>query len=173
MTLTITRAETTVDVCTDLALKAQHEQLERALLEARRDQKTMASAAVRELAEKVRELEHKMAEQTVVFTLRAMPHKKWAEYEEAHPPREGVEEDKAYSINVSTFFDAVVPASIVAVTRKSDGEPVPFEPATDWPALADEISNAQYNAFALTVLQVNRGVTGAPFSQAASLATQP
>lgn len=172
MSLTITRAETTVEVCTDLALKAQHEQAERALLEARRDQKTMASEIVRQLAEQVRQLEQQMAAQTVVFTIRALPHKKWAEHEEAHPPREGVEEDKGLGVNSSTFFDAVMPVSIVAVTRKSDGETVPFEPAADWPALADEISNAQYNEFALTVLRVNRGVTGAPFSSAASLATQ-
>ncbi|UJP39327.1 hypothetical protein [Cellulomonas palmilytica] len=172
MSLTINRAETTVEVCTDLALKAQHEQLERALLEARRDQRTMASQAVRDLAEKVREVEHEMAAQTVVFTLRALPHKRWAEFEEAHPPSEGNDEDKSLGVNTSTFFDAVLPVSIVGLARKSDGEPIPFDAPNDWPALADEISNAQYNEFALTVLRLNRGVTGAPFSQAASLATQ-
>ncbi|MCR6706549.1 MAG: hypothetical protein NVV66_18300 [Cellulomonas sp.] len=88
------------------------------------------------------------------------------------PPRQDNDEDKAYGINISTFFDAVMPVSIVAVTLKSDGEQVPFEPVDDWPTLADEISNAQYNEFALTVLKVNRGVTGAPFSSTASLVTQ-
>lgn len=172
MTLTIKRPETTVEVCTDLSLKARHEQAERALVEARRTQKTMASADVRALAEQVRELEQEMAAATVVFTLQAYPHKKWAELEEAHPPRAGVSEDEALSVNTSTFFDAVMPGSIVGVVRKSDGEPVPFDPATEWVTLADEISNAQFNDFALSVLRVNRGVTGAPFSQTASLVTQ-
>lgn len=172
MTLTIKRPETTVEVCTDLSLKARHEQAERALVEARRSQKTMASADVRALAEQVRELEQEMAAATVVFTLQALPHKKWAELEEAHPARAGVAEDETIGVNTSTFFDAVMPASVVSVTRKSDDEPVAFDATKDWGSLADEISNAQYNAFALSVLQVNRGVTGAPFSSAASLVTQ-
>jgi hypothetical protein len=172
VSLTIARAETTVEVCTDLGLKARHEQLDRALAEKRRERQTLNSADERELAEQLRALEQEMAAATVVFTLRALPHKKWAELEEAHPPRQDDDEDKGIGVNAATFFDAALPLSIVGVARKSDGEPIEFDAATDWTPLAEEISNAQYNTFALSLLQVNRGVTGAPFSSAASLATR-
>ncbi|AEI11814.1 hypothetical protein [Cellulomonas gilvus] len=169
--LTIKRAEKAIDFCTDLALTARHEQLDAELGDVRKKRQTLASHSEAELVAQLRDLERQMAESTVVFVLRALSNKRWAEHEAAHPPRKGDAADEAYSVNLSTFVDAVMPESIVSVTHKHDGSPVDFDPATDWMSLADEMSNAQFQVFALALLALNRGVTAAPFSLTASLAT--
>lgn len=186
MSLSVTRPERTVEFCTDLGLKSAHEDAERALKETERRQREdprEASTAVRDAAEVVRDLESKMRDHTVVFTLRAWPRKRWVEFEEAHPPRKGDEGDRAVGLDTRALDEALSgvmcdscrkagmspwPRTIVSV-KSLDGADVEFDPA-DWQGLADEMTNGQWQDFALAILNANNGVKAAPFSSAASRA---
>ncbi|GIG27190.1 hypothetical protein [Cellulomonas denverensis] len=181
MSITMTRPTQRVEFCTNLSLKAEHEAAVAALAEANKagqaDQRETGNTAVRAAAERVQEIEKVMREHTLVFTLEAWPRKRWAEWEALHPPREGNEGDKALGVDVSGL-DKVLggdvadghswPAAITGVTTL-DGDEVPFDPGSNWPELADEMTSAQWNDFALAILKLNNGVTAAPFSSLASV----
>lgn len=167
MSITVQRARTVVRFCTNLALKADHERAVAALDAAQRDSgPAMEASSVTEAARAVRELEEQMRAHTIEFTLEARTRKQWVEFEDTHPPREGNDTDRRLDIDVSSL-DKVIAASIVAVTT-TGGEPVPFDPAAEWTRLADEMTNGQWEDFALAVLALNRGAKAAPFSKAAS-----
>ena len=52
-------------------------------------------------------------EKALVFTLRALRRDEWQKLVNAHPPRQGNEDDAAVGINEDTFKEALLPASIV------------------------------------------------------------
>lgn len=170
MSLTVQRARRRVEFCTNLALKADHEAAEAALRdaerEAARDARETGSMAARAAADRVAAIEAEMREHTVVFTLEALRRKEWTEFELAHPPRPDVEGDKAFGIDIASL-DEVIARSIVSVTSLA-GAPVDFDAAHDWAALADDMTDGQWQDFALAILNVNRGLKAAPFSAAAS-----
>lgn len=168
---------TTVPLCTNLALVAEHEKhvLEMARLERENvtnDQRE--NNPLTPVVAQIRALENRMAEHTLTFTLSALPRKIFAEIEAKHPPREGDKQDENYGINMKTGPDALLshtlPATIVSVVDAA-GEKVDFT-GEDWNAEADGLSNAQWTLFALAVLGLNRGVASAPFSKAASRETR-
>lgn len=186
MSITVTRPEKTVRFCTNLALKAEHESALAALAEAQQDAakdvREVPPQAVTAAAQRVQDIEAQMRDHTVEFTLRGWPRKRWAEFEETHKPRNGNDLDKSFGIDLSSLDDALAavgephaphkwPRTIVAVTAR-DGAEVPFDPATEWVPLADEMTNGQYEEFILALLNVQRGVKAAPFSEAASRVTQ-
>jgi len=173
MSLTLTRATKVVPLCVNLSLKAEHDRAVAALADAKNraaQDAREASTEVREAAEAVQAIEQQMRDHTVNFTLQALPRKAWAEFCANRPPRPGDEFDKALGLDVSALDDPIM-ASITGVQSR-DGEPVEFNPGTDWHPLADEMSTAQWNDFAQAVLALNNGVTSAPFSPAASLVIQ-
>ncbi len=172
MSITIKRARRAVPLCTDLSLYAQHDQAVTALDAAQKaDGSTIIpSDATRAHADSVQQLEGAMAAATVTFELEADRRDVWEQFEAANPPREGNETDLRYGLDLSAL-DQVIGLAIVSVTD-AHGEPVDFNGTTDWPALADELSQAQWETFALAVLGVNRGVKAAPFSQSASRTTR-
>ena len=170
MSITMTRPTRRIEFCTVADLYSAHEAAVAALADAskRAEQSGMENGGGEKLAaaQRITELEAEMREHTVVFTLEAWPRKRWIEFEESHPARDGHDDDKNLQINVSAL-DEVIAGAIRSVTSPT-GDPVPFDPA-DWSALADEMTSGQWNDFALAVLQLNRGgVTKAPFSLAAS-----
>jgi len=171
MAITIKRARRAVQLCTDLALYAEYDRAVAALEDAqKRDGQTVTpSEGTRAAADAVQDLEARMHAATLTFELEARRRDAWEAFEAAHPARPGNETDATYTIDLSSL-DEIISASIVSVTD-SDGESVGFD-AAEWPALADEISQGQWQAFALAVLQVNRGVKAAPFSQSASRTTR-
>lgn len=172
MTITIKRPRSTVEFCTDLGLQADWEAANAALSAAKATPSGMMNDnTVKEAAAAVIALEQAMKDQVLLFDLQALPRKKWQEAEAAHPERDGVKADEVYSVHVATFFDAVIPDSIYAVRDKTTNQPVDFDPHAEWSALADEMTEGQYNTFALKVLRLNRGDAGVPFSQAASKLT--
>ncbi len=175
MTISITRATGTVELCTDLALQTEWESAVAELEQAQQsdDRDMLVTPQITAAAQKVRDLEAQMAHSTLVFTLQAMQRKTFNEHEAAHPPRENNDLDATFAVNTSTFFDAIMPETIIAVRRKDTDERVDFDPQTEWAALADEMSDGQYSAFALKAVTLNRGKVAAPFSQAASRLTQP
>jgi len=174
VSITVKRPEKIVEFCTDLGLQSEWESAGEELKSVRQREQADArmtgeSKKVRDLKARIVKLENQMLDSIVVFTLRALPRKRWAELEATHPPREDHEDDKRYGVNVGTFIDAVMvePGTVASVTYKASGERVEFSPASDWLPLADEMSNAQWEQFAIPLLLVNRGTVTPGFNRAA------
>ncbi|WNM64504.1 tail assembly chaperone [Arthrobacter phage MidnightRain] len=164
MTLTVKRPETRVPFCLDGDLKAAHEAAEAEY--ARENNRRMADprlgSTVRKLAEKVQDLESQMQDSTVTFLIRGLKRGEWVELTGEHPPREKNTLDASYGYNVEAVMLEGIPRSIVAV-ENSKGEPLDFDPAAEWDALAEDMTNSQYEDFILAVLKVNAGRNDVPF----------
>lgn len=167
MKLSITRPETTVEFCLNGELFSRHEELTADLTEARKrslaDDRLNGEPAI--IAKKLVEVSEQMRAESATFTLRGMPRKDWAKLYAENPAREGNAVDKSYGANLEAIMLTAIPACIVSV--KKDGETVDFDPDSEWDALADEMTDAQYDAFVIKTLSVNRGRQEVPFSQAA------
>ena len=170
MSITVTRPETTVEFCTNIALRSEHERAVAAVKAAQQaaqsDPRENGSVAVREAAERVQALEAEMRSSTLVFTIRGLRRKAWVEFVESNPPREANAGDKAYGINVSAL-DEIIPASIAAVVNH-DGSLAEFDAEAEWPTLSEDMTNGQWSDFANAVITVNHEVRSAPFSPLAS-----
>jgi hypothetical protein len=173
MTLTVKRPETRVPFCLDGDLKAAHEAADAEYVRA--NTKRLADPrlgdSTRSLAQKVLDLEAQMQEATVSFVVRGLPRGKWADLKVAHPPRDENETDKSYGFNVESIMTEAIPASVVRVENQA-GEALPFTPADEWEALADDMTDSQYGDFVLAVLRVNAGRNDVPFSLSAFRMTQ-
>lgn len=167
MTLNIKRPETTVEFCLDGEMYSRYEELNADLKESR--QRDLADKRVNSptsgLARQLVELTEQMRAESVTFTLRGMPRQKWRDLVAANPPREGNQLDKTYNCNLDAVMEVAIPACIVSV--KKNGEPEEFNPAKEWDALADDMTDSQYEDFVVKTLTVNRGRQEVPFSQAA------
>lgn len=173
MPITVKRPEGSVNFCTDLALRGEWEDAVEKLERISQDDtdRRLADTATAEAAHEVQELEARMRASTLHFRVRGLPRKQWQELGEEHQPREGHGVDQSMGVNTSTFFDAVAKASIFAVLT-DDGKPEDFDAAAEWDHLADDMTDGQYQEFVNEFLRLNRGVTEAPFSRAASLVTR-
>jgi hypothetical protein len=114
------------------------------------------------LAHALVELGEKIRAESVKFLLRGLPRKRWGTLTAENPAREGNQIDKSYGFNVEAVMIEAIPESIVSVSK--DGEPVDFDPAADWEATAEDMTDIQYEDFVLAVLTVNRGRQEVPFS---------
>lgn len=167
MAITLKRPTVAVELCTDLDLNAEHESLSAKLAD--RNKRGVHDDRITGDPETARivELERLMQDSVLVFTLRALPGKKWAELVAAHPPREDDAVDENFGVNISTFVDAAMVESVESVINKTTGETVKWAGA-DWAGLADEMSDGQWQAFGLRVMEVNRTRGAVPFNRAAS-----
>lgn len=167
MKLTVKRPETTVEFCLDGELYSRYEELNADLTEAR--QRALADKRLNDntsgLAKLVVEVTEQMRAESATFTLRGMPRKDWAKLVAENPAREGNALDKTYGFNLEAVMNTAIPVCIVSV--KKDGETVDFDPTTEWDALADDMTDSQYETFVVKTLTVNRGRQEVPFSQAA------
>lgn len=172
MALKIKRARKTVPLVTDLSLAAEHERasndLQQAQRSAKKDQREN-SPEVKAAAARVVEIEAAMRAETIYVELEAWQRKRWAEFEEANPPKEGNETDKAFGLDLNSMDDAIAGMIVAAVDHEDS--PVEFT-ADTWAEVADEISQGQWEPFALAVLSLNRKSADAPFSLAASNVTR-
>lgn len=168
--ITIKRPTKIVELCVDLGLAAEHDRAEKELIDAQKRGIGMENSGVPEAAEAVEDIEKRMQSSTLEFVLQAIPRKQFGEFEANHPPRVGDKTDENLGVNVSEL-DGLIAQCVLSVREKVSGNVVEFDPA-DWTTLADDMTDGQWQAFALAALQVNRGVTAAPFSRAALLAIQ-
>src|SRR5690625_4473970 len=172
MALKIKRARKTVPLVTDLSLAAEHEravnQLQQAQRRAKQEDRGNAPE-VKAAAARVLDLEAAMQAETVYVELEAWQRKRWAEFEEANPPREGNDTDKAFNVDLGALDGAIADMIVAAVDHEDN--PVEFTAAT-WAEVADDLSQGQWEPFALAVLSLNRQVADAPFSVAASKVTR-
>jgi hypothetical protein len=168
MTLTMKRPETRVKFCLDGDLKAAHEAAE-AEYQAENNRRLAdprLASSTRTLAQKVTDLETQMNEASVTFLIRGMKRGEWTELTTEHAPREGNALDGTYGFNVEALMNVAVPKSIAGV-ENSKGDALDFDPAAEWDALADDMTNSQYEDFVLAVLRVNAGRNDVPFSLSA------
>ncbi len=168
MALVVKRPETRVLFCLDGDLKAAHEAAEVEFNAAR--SRSLADARLndpaRGLAREVNDLEEAMKASTVTFLVRGMKRGDWNELVAEHAPREGNALDKSYGFNVEALMNVAVPKSIAGVENHA-GEPLPFDPTKEWDALADDMTESQYEDFILATLRVNKGRNEVPFSLSA------
>lgn len=132
------------------------------------------SGSKRPAAEKkVREIAKRAEADVIVFTIEALPRKRWAELQAEHPARKDNELDEQFGANAETFVDAVLsePGAIVSVVRKTTGEAVDFT-AADWAAESADMSAGQWEPFARSVLLLNESNPSPDFKWAASLGTK-
>lgn len=168
MALTVKRPETRVQFCLDGDLKAAHEAAEDAY-SAERSKSVVddrLNGSARALAQAVVDLEDQMKTATVSFLIRGLPRGRWSELVAEHAPRADNATDKAYGFNVESLMLVALPLSITGVENHA-GEVLPFDPAKEWDALADDMTNSQYEDFVLAVLRVNAGRNDVPFSLSA------
>lgn len=151
--------EKTVEVCLRGDLVAQVEDLERDLRDLRTNTQTLADRGkARQLAEQIEQVRAEMQNSSVVFRLRGLNRKQWADLLAAHPPRRNDETDKALGYNTETFFPALIRTCLV-------------EPSVDdeqWERLDALLSSAQFDALVDAALAVSRRKVDVPFSFAAS-----
>jgi hypothetical protein len=173
MTLTVKRPETRVPFCLDGDLKAAHEAAEAEYTRenSRRLADPRLGSNVRKLAEKVQSLEAQMQESTVTFLIRGMKRGEWLELTTENPPREKNSVDATHGYNMEAAMLTAIPKSIVGV-ENNKGEPLDFDPSSEWDALAEDMTNSQYEDFILAVIKVNAGRNDVPFSLSAFRATQ-
>lgn len=156
MALNIKRARKTIPFYEDRAIGEQVTAAQKALAEAEAANDRLASKAVAAARKHLEEV-RAAAEATVLdVTLEALPRKRWAEAEESHPARDTKDQDKAFSVNVSTFFHEVLPLSVVEVKQRATGELRTDIKPTDWAKALDEIDDGQYSTIVLAVLGLNR-----------------
>lgn len=168
MALTIKRPETRVAFCLDGNLKAEHEAAEAEFNAAR--SRSLADARLndpaKELAKKINDIEEAMKASTVEFVIRGMKRGDWNELVAAHAPREDNTLDKSYGFNVESLMTAAIPQSIAGVENQA-GEALDFDVKAEWDALADDMTDSQYEDFVLATLRVNKGRNDVPFSLSA------
>ncbi|MGC4151496.1 MAG: hypothetical protein QM628_00260 [Propionicimonas sp.] len=193
MSITIKRARRAVKLVTDMSLVAEHDQAkeEFAVVAANKPIVAMEvpDGEVTTAAARIADLERRMAETRLVFTLEALPRKEFAEYQESHPPRDGSADDAAAGLNLDESDDLIAQC-IISVKRERDGlylyvrddelaaidppawveDADRFTPA-EWSTLAESLGDGQWLDFIQATLEVNRG-SQAPFLRAASLVIQ-
>lgn len=108
-----------------------------------------------------------MAGSVAVFTLRALPRSKYRQIVAAHPPRPGVAADDDQKVNMDTFGDALIEASILRVNDGA-GDPVDFDPAVEWKPLADSMTDAQWTEFYQAAVSLNLEPMAVPPKRATS-----
>lgn len=172
-----TRPEKIVPVCLRGHLQAEWDQL-KARYDAGpgEDDRAMLSerATKRRVADEMARVEAEMRAGTVEFRLRALPRRRtpgmpkeqlvWQELVDKHPPRKDAngkpdQRDAALGINVQSFFEELVRASVVE-PRLSDEQ---------WSKLDAKLSDAQWQQLANAAWQLNRAEVDVPFSRAASM----
>jgi len=107
-----------------------------------------------------------MKASTVEFVIRGLKRAEWNDLVAAHAPREGNALDKSYGFNVESLMTVAIPKGIAGVENQA-GEALDFDAAAEWEALAEDMTDSQYEEFILATLRVNKGRNEVPFSLSA------
>lgn len=169
MALKLKRPQKRVDLCLDGTLRAAWEDADARLSLMRKERfgDDRLNSPAQALAQEVLDLQDQMKAETVTFTIQGLPRTQWEDLITANPARDDNPVDKTYGFNATAVAGTSIPASIVGATQ--DGKAIDFDASTEWEALADDMTDQQYENFFIAVLQVNRGRQDIPFSTNASL----
>lgn len=153
--------ERTVPICFRADLMAEHEELERQLQQARQSTIPRMLAEMPEemrIAEQITALEARMAEETEVFRVRALPRHEWNALTDKYPPPDGDAEAKVMGADFEPLMDEAVRLCVV--------EPVMDE--DDWVKFAEVMTSRMFDLLSGAVWAVNRGESDVPKSLLAS-----
>lgn len=156
-----TRPETSVPIPMAGHLIAEHEELDRQLVELLRTApKSLAGPPpeAREVAERITAIEAELAASVVAFRVRAMGKTKWRKLVAEHTPRPDNDSDLRAGYNVESFAEVAVRKCVI-------------EPAMDqatWDTFIDDLSDGGYEQLTDAMWKVNRSSVSVPFSRAAS-----
>lgn len=114
--------------------------------------------AQREAAQKVRDLEQKMAKYEVEFVFRAMPKDQWRDLVDSNPPREGNQIDLFSGYNRDAVLDGLVRPSLIDPEFDDDS----------WQELSGLLNAGQWNRMRQAAGEANDGVVEVPKSKTAS-----
>jgi hypothetical protein len=111
-------ATKSVPLCLAGDLQAEFEELQRQQQIHREAQKrggtlSGSSAELRELDDKIALIRAEMQEATQVFTLRAMPAKRYSDLKASHGPRKDHDDDQRLGYNGDTFTVALIQACLI------------------------------------------------------------
>jgi hypothetical protein len=133
------------------------------------------SAKSRELAQKVKDVEARIAEHTIEVRLRAMSKDQWRALCDTYPPRKGDQLDAYAGYNRSAVLDDAVRKCMVdpvfADCVDEDDEPRDDCDHTEcgtWQQFESTLNPGEWQALVDTANSVNRGVVEAPKSELAS-----
>lgn len=158
--------ERTVEICLRADLVAEHETLDRQLVEAQRKKAdSLAGSGAGPLVERITALEAEMRESTYPFRLRALHRHAFRDLMNAHEPRrddkgEILQTDRLANCNTETMFPELIRRCVV--------DPQPTD--AEWDELLDtKLTDAQYNELAMAAWNINQGAVDVPFSLGVSL----
>ena len=151
--------EATVELCLEADLAAEHDELNRQLVEAQQEESRSVRKMgdvpkSRELAERITGLEERMRASQVVFRMRGISAYRYQELRDAHPGREGKNE----AWNPVSFPTALIAACCVDPAMNED----------EAHQLIEALGTGQTDKLFTAALQVTQGPGAVPFSLAAS-----
>lgn len=156
------RAEKTVDICLRGDLQAEWDALNDTRTQLKRSgPDSLGDGRVAEIENQMDAIADQMRESTIQLRFRALPRKDWFGLLEKHPPREGNSQDRALGLNQDSFFDDLIPRSLVDPELDKD----------TLSELLDLISGADYQNITLAVFSINQHEVSVPFSLSGSRAT--
>lgn len=183
MSITVkSRRTTTFDVVTDLELLEQWRELVAAEKEASREEArsserlgVRAGAAEKKsvLTEEIARVEAELTRSTFVFAAKALASSEFQLLLARHRPKaEATPEDKAAGYDRAGLCAELLPKSITGV-ETFDGEPVPFDPATEWAELAESMSYRQREDVHDKILRLNLTSAGTDFPRSRAISKTP
>ena len=165
-----------VTLCLDGALLAEHDELQRAFVQAsiadqREGRGDDPSPATLAAADAMDEVIPRLAASEVAFTFERLPWAQRLELQAAHPPRDNNLRDRMEGANESTYMPALIRASCVSV-KGADGEAVTDIPDDVWDVMLADLSLDQVNELFVAAKSANDMAPTIPFSARALLPRQ-
>lgn len=157
--------EVTTELCMRPDLIEAHESAQEELAQSRMDDAGSgrlaggaASAKTKKLAERVQQIEAEIAENAIVFKMRAMPQDKWRSLCDNHPPRKNNDMDYMRGYNADAVIDAGVRVCLY--------DPV-FDDAS-WAEFMAVVNPSEWQELRTCFNLANQAVVDAPKSELAS-----
>lgn len=156
------RAEKSVEVCLRGDLQAEWERLDKQLRDLHKQpRESLADDGGAAIVEQMNAIAAEMRGAMVTLRFRALPRREWFKLLTEHPPRDDNKFDKALGLNQDSFFDDVVPKSLIDPQMAKD----------ELAEFLDLLSGAQYQAITNAVWEINASEVSVPFSPIASRMT--
>lgn len=167
MSITVKRAQRTFELVTDLTMLDRIDELSAALAT---ESTTLADPAKSKAARELKAIEKKVDDTTLVFTLRAVTAREFAEAQEAGR----VEKDDQHPDGLDWFkvVRELAPAATVSVKWKP-GDVAAFDPDADWPELLDSMSDFQVAELLSVIVGLGRETGAGPKAAFARLSSTP
>jgi hypothetical protein len=171
-----TAARRQVTLCLDGALQAQHDERQKALVQAsfddHRDNPKLpadkSGPKALAVADEMDTLRTRMAASEVAFTFERLDWKRRLTLQADHPPRDGNVRDAMEGANLERYMPALIRESCVEV-KGNDGEPETDIPGEVWDAVLSQLQVGQLETLFQAAKNANDMATTVPISARAFL----